>query len=83
MVILLQLETQLLQMTLNLLSTGAVTNAPPEDILDNQRFICSLFEESEVDPIFTSMNCGTPVTGVNPFTGNEDFNNLEPGDLYF
>ena len=53
------------------------------DLLVIKDLICSLFEESEVDPIFTSMNCGTPVTGVNPFTGNEDFNNLEPGTYTF
>ena len=29
------------------------------------------------------MECGSPVTGVNPFTGNEEFNNLHPGTYTF
>ena len=28
-------------------------------------------------------DCGTPVTGVNPFTGTEEFINLDPGEHTF
>ena len=44
------------------------TNAP-EGSFTERWFESTLVEESEVDPIFTSMECGSPVTGVNPFTG--------------
>ena len=48
------------------------TNAP-DDIITERGFECTLVEEPGGDPIFTFDHCGDPVTGVNPFTGSEEF----------
>ena len=45
-------------------------------IIDDQGFVCTLDEEPVDD-------CGEPVTGVNPFTGTEEFMNLDPGEHTF
>ena len=52
-----------------------------EDI-DERGFVCTLDEEPGGDPI-SMILVASPVTGVNPFTGNEEFNNLYPGDHTF
>ena len=55
--------------------SGEASNVDDEEI--NERgFFCTLDLEAVVD-------CGSPLTGVNPFTGNEEFNNLSPGDHIF
>ena len=55
--------------------SGSATNVDDEDI-DDRGFVCELDEEPVDD-------CGEPVTGVNPFTGTEEFNNLDPGEHTF
>ena len=57
-----------------------MTNSPDE--LTERGFECTLVEEPGGDPILISDNCGSPVTGVNPFTGSEEFT-LPPGTYTF
>ena len=76
MEILLQMETPPLQTTLNLLSLVRRQMLHDEEI-EERGFVCELDRGSSLD------DCGDPVTGVNPFTGTEEFMNLDPGEHTF